>query len=210
MHPADVLELLMPRRCVFCGTRTPAQAGFICPGCLGDLPVSASPAPRVGSPLARIVVPLVYEFPVDAAIKAFKFRRRLYYTPAFTQLLRAASVALPDDIDAVVPVPLHWRRQWRRGFNQAHEIGKPLARHLGVPLVRKVVRRRATPPQSGLSAHARARNLRRAFAIRGRLRYRHPLIVDDVVTTGATIEELARVLRRGGADEVSAIAIART
>ena len=80
------------------------------------------------------VAPLAYEFPVDAAIKALKFQRRLYYAPAFGELLCKACALLPDDIDAIVPVPLHWRRRWFRGFNQAHEIGKLVAKKLGVPI----------------------------------------------------------------------------
>jgi len=159
--------------------------------------------------LDSLIVPLAYEFPVDAAIRALKFRRRLEYVPAFARLLCEASEALPRGIDAVVPVPLHWRRRWRRGFNQALEIGRPVARHLGVPIVHNVSRRRATPPQSGLNAAERARNLRDAFLVRGSLPYDHVLIVDDVITTGTTAGQLARALRRAGIRKVSALAIAR-
>lgn len=208
MFLESVENVLMPRRCVFCGTRTTRNEGSICSGCDDDLPRLDSP-PAPGSMLDSLIVPLAYEFPVDAAIRALKFRRRLEYVPAFARLLCEASEALPRGIDAVVPVPLHWRRRWRRGFNQALEIGRPVARHLGVPIVHNVSRRRATPPQSGLNAAERARNLRDAFLVRGSLPYDHVLIVDDVITTGTTAGQLARALRRAGIRKVSALAIAR-
>jgi ComF family protein len=202
-------DALMPLRCVFCGSRSRPPERYICVGCHGDLPFIESALPPASSPLEDDVAPLAYEFPVDAAIKALKFRRKLFYAPALSELLIEACPNLPDDIDAVLPVPLHWRRRWRRGFNQAYEIGKPVARHLAVPLVRGVRRSRATPFQSGLSAHERARNLRSAFRVRGELAHEHVLIVDDVVTTGTTVCELARVLRRAGVARVSALAVAR-
>jgi ComF family protein len=155
------------------------------------------------------VAPLAYAFPIDAAIKALKFRRKLFYAPGLAQLLCTAINELRGDIDAVLPVPLHWRRRWFRGFNQALEIGKPVAKQLGVPLVNTVRRKRATPFQSGLSARERARNLKSAFVVRGSLQYQHVLIVDDVITTGTTMRQVARVLKDAGVDKVSALAVAR-
>jgi len=155
------------------------------------------------------VAPLAYEFPVDAAIKALKFRRRLEYVPAFAEILCRAATDLPADIDAVLAVPLHWRRRWFRGFNQALEIARPVADRLGVPVLWAVFRKRATPPQSGLKSRERIRNLRGAFAVRGVLRCRHVLIVDDVITTGTTSRSLAMVLRRSGVKKVSMLAVAR-
>lgn len=200
---------LMPPRCVFCGTRTTRCEGLICSGCDDDLPRIESPPPPSSSPFACVIAPVAYEFPVDAAVKALKFRRRLYIAPALAQLLRQAAIGLPDDIDAILPVPLHWRRKFLRGFNQARELALPLARQLGVPLVETVSRKRATPSQSGLHARERARNLRAAFAVRGALRYRHVLIVDDVITTGATTRELGKVVLQAGAERVSVLAVAR-
>ncbi len=152
---------------------------------------------------------LQYEFPVDAAIKAMKFSRRLYYLPAFAEVLCAARPLLPTDIDAILPVPLHWRRKTSRGFNQATELAKPLAGLLSVPVVRRVRRTRATPFQSGLDAAARAKNLRQAFSIDAPLHYEHVLIVDDVVTTGTTLVQLATLLRHNGVKKVSALTVAR-
>jgi ComF family protein len=200
---------IMPLCCVFCGIRTLPPENHICSGCDADLPRVDSPPPPVSSPLDYEVAPLAYEFPVDAAIKALKFKRRLFYGPALAELLCRACRHLPEDIDAVLPVPLHWRRRWLRGFNQADEIAAPVAKHLGIPLLRNVKRIRATPFQSGLSARARARNLHGAFAVRGALLAKHVLLVDDVITTGATVRQLARVLRRTGVAKISALAVAR-
>lgn len=200
---------LMPLRCVFCGTRTGGPERHICEGCYGDLPQIPSPPPGLSSPLEYDIAPVEYAFPVDAAIKALKFKRKLFYAPAFAELLCAASRNLPDGIDAILPVPLHWRRRWYRGFNQAVEIAKPLAKHLGVPLIGNVCRKRATPFQSGLSARERARNLRSAFVVRGVLPYQNILIVDDIITTGATVRQVALVLKRAGVKTVSSMAVAR-
>lgn len=202
-------RLVMPLRCVFCGTKTTELERFVCEGCDDDLPRIPSPPPPAGSPLAFEVAPVAYSFPVDAAVKALKFRRRLYYAPGLSQLLHPVIHELPGDIDAVQPVPLHWRRRWFRGFNQAVEIGRPVANKLGVPLVAAVRRVRATPFQSGLSARERASNLKSAFVVRGSLQYAHVLIVDDVITTGTTMRQIARVLKGAGVERVSALAVAR-
>lgn len=207
-HLLQALEdAVVPLRCAFCGTRSRDDEGPVCVDCHDDLPW-VQPV-RTVSPLCVSLAPLAYEFPVDAAIKALKFRRRLWYGPALAQLLDATLDLLPPDIDAVLPVPLHWRRKWRRGFNQAREIGRPVARRLGVPLIDGARRVRATRPQPGLSPGERRRNLRGAFVVRGRCRARHVLIVDDVITTGATIGQLAEALLESGVDKVSAIAVAR-
>ena len=198
---------LMPRCCAFCGTRTRDDEDRVCDGCMNDLPWTVSQPTQ--APFVRLVAPLEYAFPVDAAIKALKFRRRLFYGPALAQLVSGVCTELPQDVDAILPVPLHWRRHWRRGFNQACEIARPLAKQQGVPVIRSVTRRRATPPQSGLTAAERAKNLRAAFVVRRPIRHEHVLIVDDVITTGATVRQLARTLRHAGAKRVSALAVAR-
>lgn len=152
---------------------------------------------------------LHYSFPVDVAIKALKFNRKLFYAPAMAEILCTAQPLLPGDIDAVLPVPLHWRRKAKRGFNQAVEIAKPLGNLLGVPLVQGVYRSKATPFQSGLDAKERAQNLSRAFMTKKMSSHTHILIVDDVVTTGATTRALAKALFAGGTKKVSALTIAR-
>jgi ComF family protein len=213
MRPRNLIgaieDAIAPLRCVFCGTRTRDDEQFVCCGCFTDLPWTRCPVLPDVAGLSRVVAPVAYAFPVDAAIRAFKFRRRLFYGPALAQLLGTVRGELPDDIDAVLPVPLHWRRKWWRGFNQALEIARPVARQLGLPLVYHVMRRRSTPPQSGLTATQRATNLRQAFHLRTPVHARHVLIVDDVITTGETVKQLAQTLLDNGVDKVSAIAVAR-
>jgi ComF family protein len=198
---------VMPMRCAFCGEPTRGSEGHVCCGCACDLPWVEPPPSQ--APFVRLIAPLAYEFPVDAAIKALKFRRRLFYGPALAQLLNAACAELPGDLDAVLPVPLHWRRHWLRGFNQALEIGRPVAKRLDVPVIHSVKRRRATPPQSGLTAAERAGNLQAAFVACKPMQHRHVLIVDDVITTGATVRQLASTLREAGVERISMAAVAR-
>jgi ComF family protein len=222
-------DSIMPLRCVFCGTPGNQSEGRICGGCRRDLPWIAIACSRCAEPLAMdlprgvtcaacqarpspihtTVAPLLYEFPVDAGLKALKFGRRLHYAPAFGGLLVGDMSRLPGDIDALLPVPLHWQRQALRGFNQALDLSRPLARHSGLPIMTGVARRRATPFQSGLAAAQRRKNLRRAFVVRKTPGFRHVLIVDDVVTTGETTRQLATALIRRGVKKVSVLAVAR-
>lgn len=222
-------ESIMPLRCVFCGTRCRLAEHRICSGCTADLPRIQHACRRCAAPMASAVAagadcgacqarpplveatvaPLRYEFPVDAGIKALKFARKLYYAPAFAELLAAERARLPADLDALLPVPLHWRRHAFRGFNQAMELCRPLLARYSLPLLRGVVRRRATPFQSGLAAGERRKNLKNAFVAQRPLAARHVLIVDDVVTTGETTRRLARVLLENGVKKVSVLAVAK-
>lgn len=203
----DLDAALMPKRCAFCGTHPVAGNASICAACYADLPWAAGQTNH--APLTSTIAKLEYAFPVDAAIKAMKFNRRLDYIPAFTDLLLDSMAALPDDIDVLVPVPLHWRRQAARGFNQAAELCRPLTQRTGLPILNNVKRTRATPYQSALDAGHRHSNMKSAFAVCGEISARHVLIVDDVITTGETCGQLAQVLLEKGAERVSALAIAR-
>ncbi len=164
-------------------------------------------------PLERVLAPLRYEFPVDAAIQAIKFRRRLEFVPALASIMAAALEQAGPDVDAVIPVPLHYLRHGARGYNQAEELARPIARSCRLPMRRYVVRGRRTRAQSGLGATERRRNLRHAFRANAALYRagapRHALIVDDVMTTGTTILELARCLQAAGVERVSALVAAR-
>jgi ComF family protein len=204
------MKWIAPNACVFCGMRLPEDDVPICRGCHSDLPCATRSLVLPDAPLTFMLAPLEYRFPVDAAIKAWKFRRRLDYTPAFVAVLIEALAALPERPDALLPVPLHWHRQALRGFNQADELAVPLARSLGIPVLRNVRRVRHTPPQSELGAGERRKNLNAAFRLCDRIRARHVLLVDDVVTTGATSMELARAALRAGAEKVSVLAVARS
>lgn len=201
-------QAVFPVSCVFCGAR-PNHRKTICDGCHADLPWLVGAQPPI-KPLTSVYAPLEYEFPADVAIKAMKFRRKLFYAPAFAGLLLQSFAELPDDIDALLPMPLHWLRHATRGFNQATEIARPVHKATGLPLVSNVGRQRGTPYQSGLSAVQRRRNLASAFRAKGTVDYGHVLIVDDVITTGETCRQLAKVVLAAGAEKVSALAVART
>jgi ComF family protein len=155
-----------------------------------------------------------YEGPLRDIIHAFKYEGRRTLAAPLGMLLREAGADLLRDAACVVPVPLHPWKRLRRGFNQAED----LARQTGVPLVRALWRIRATPAQAGLDAAARRRNVRGAFRLApwlspsARTRFITGgvvVVVDDVTTTGATLEACADVLRRAGAREVRTLALAR-
>ena len=218
---------LLQQPCVFCASRT--GNGFFCNACRSSLPRIPFACTRCGQPFARplpagldcagcilrpppfraVRAALLYTFPVDAALKAFKFDGRLVYAPAFAELMSCELTAHLRHADALLPVPLHRWRHAARGFNQALELARPLARRSGLPLLTITRRVRRTRPQTGLSAADRRRNLRGAFALTRPLAYRHPLIVDDVMTTGETCSQLARVLLAAGAEDVSVLTAAR-
>lgn len=214
---------LLPRDCVLCGLRL--STGHFCQDCLSDLPNIVAACERCGAPLPaaticvecqlhpplfeRAFAPLLYTFPIDAALKALKFNQQLFYAPAFGELLTPLYQQMFSTVDALLPVPLHRWRHARRGFNQAAELCRPLRRTSGLPLIENVRRIRRTKPQTGLNATERRRNMKAAFEVRGPLRYRHPLVIDDVITTGETGRQLAGTLLSAGADRVSVLAVAR-
>jgi ComF family protein len=186
--------------CECCGQAVPAgqPAGVICATCQTSRPC-----------FERARAPLIYDFPVDAVIKAIKFKRQLWFVPAFAELLLGSLKDEFAEVDALVPVPLHRWRQMRRGFNQAAELCRPLHNATGLPIVNEAVRIRATGTQTGLNAAERKRNLRNAFAMSGKLKSRRPLIVDDVITTGETCSQLAMTLKEAGAKSVNVLTVAR-
>ena len=163
--------------------------------------------------LDAVVAPLEYRDPVDEHIQAFKFAGRRQIGRALGEILVETVRAAPQaqGVDAVIAVPLHRRRFLERGYNQAAEIARPVAATLRVDLyVAGIRRRRATTAQAQLSASERRSNLRRAFDVTRDLRDLHIAIIDDVITTGATVNALARELKRAGASTVQAWAVARS
>jgi ComF family protein len=203
--------------CASCWASVLSMPGPLCRRCGDSLGVWRStsavvaccPRCRRGRlALDRAAAMGAYEGSLKAIVHAFKFDGlRSLATPLATLMCTRGGDVLAG-ADAVVPVPLHVFRRWRRGFNQAAD----LAVRLGPPMVRALRRRRATTPQSGLPASQRHRNVRGAFvltaAARG-LAGQTVVIVDDVCTTGATIEACARALKAAGCREVRALTAAR-
>lgn len=217
----------LPTVCVFCAQ--PVSHGRLCEGCRKDLPalgpacpLCSEPMPRVTAadlccgrcqqrppPWTRCRAALPYEWPVDAALKALKFSAQLAFAAAFAELMLPLLRREFAAVDALLPVPLHRWRQALRGFNQAEELCRPLARATGLPVATAVRRVRATAAQSGLGRAARRRNLRAAFALAAPLKCRYPLLVDDVMTTGETCWQLSLLLRAHGAEQVGVLTVAR-
>ena len=190
-----------PPLCRQCGDPLPtwrvaSVAAALCARCGRHEPV-VSTARAVGS----------YEGPLRAVLHALKYGKRQSLARPLALLMATACAEILAGIDLAVPGPLHRRRRRARGFNQAEE----LARHLGVPWTSALRRTRATDSQTDLPAAQRYANVRNAFALRRRQRVDGftLLLVDDVSTTGATLEACARVLRLAGAREVRALTAAR-
>lgn len=152
-----------------------------------------------------------YAEPVSWMIQRFKFNQKLSYGRVLGEALAAAVLRRheADMPQAIIPVPLHGRRQRERGFNQSLEIARIVATELALPLAGDAVARvRATEEQSLLDADARCKNIRGAFAVK-RLPWRRVAIVDDVMTTGNTVGELAKTLKHAGCENVQVWVVAR-
>jgi ComF family protein len=192
--------------CETCALPLPAASRY-CGRCLTQPP-----------PLRTALAASPYTAPVDELIRAFKFSRQVELTAPLTQLMLApvsAHLQLYGPPDALVPMPLHWRRHWHRGYNQAELLACALARHPALQnwqlQVRRLARRRhARPNQQGLDRKTRLGNLRGAFSANGDLNGLQLVIVDDVITTGASAGHLARALLTAGATSVDLWCCART
>ncbi|HKH44127.1 MAG TPA: ComF family protein [Thermoanaerobaculia bacterium] len=231
------IHALLPAPCLGCGTPLPwsgTELG-LCARCRGQLRRPAAACAVCALPLSgalpegwccaacrehppafdRLLALWSYEAPLDAVIQALKFRRLDYLGRHLGEALAARweeELAGADLVDLVVPVPLHWRRWLSRGYNQAERIARPIASRMGLPLLPALARRRVTPPQTSLGREERKANLRGAFQVRraARIRGRRIVLIDDVATTGATLEAAAAVLKENGAAAVLAAVAGRT
>ncbi|MCH8542597.1 MAG: ComF family protein [Alcanivorax sp.] len=164
----------------------------------------------------RVVAPFAYQFPLDVLVLGYKRQRRLALERPLlhlwqTQLAQIANdnLAVPRP-EALVPVPLHWRRLWWRGFNPAARLAETAATTLDIPVLPALIRPAATPSQQGLGASARLRNLRNALVVSRPVTGLHLALIDDVVTTGSTAQAASLALLRAGAARVDVWALART
>jgi len=223
----DAARRALPQRCELCAAASGSE--LLCAPCLRTLPrlgatcpVCALPTPggevcgrcvAQPPPFAATLAAFAYAFPVDRLMHAFKYHGRLALAEwgagaILSERERRGWTALPDRL---VALPLSRERQRERGYNQAHEIARVLAQRLRIPLMRRGVRRDlAAPPQAALPWNERAKNVRGAFVCELDLRGMHVAVVDDVMTTGASLAELARVLDAAGATRIENWIVART
>jgi ComF family protein len=215
--------------CLLCENRARHE---LCERCLQDLPWNLYACRRCALPLTATarhcaacaerhpaqdsaIAPLRYEFPVDHLVAGLKYHRHLENAPLLGRLLLEAVQDQPAP-DLLLPVPLHPKRLAERGYNQALEIARPLAKHFQRPLeIRLLERTRATAAQMTLDAEARARNPRGAFRLNtsrlaGLGAVQSVAIIDDVMTTGATLAELAGLLSKAGIADIRFWIVART
>lgn len=228
-RPGGLLDLLTPARCHWCGRAcayAPACAAcaaalpwnrFACRACALPLPQGAlsdvcATCLCDAPPQDHSWAAFRYETPLPQAIIELKFRGRLAPAHVVGALMAARLAARPCPMpEVLIPMPLHAGRLRRRGYNQAVELGRPLARRLSLRFEPAAARRvRATHEQSRLDGAARRRNVRNAFALDpARVEGRHVALLDDVITTGATVAELARAARAAGAARIEVWAAAR-
>ncbi|HYI67020.1 MAG TPA: hypothetical protein VEW95_08870 [Candidatus Limnocylindrales bacterium] len=212
-----LLDLLMPPACAACGR----SGALLCHGCLSGFKAPSRPADRFLTPDAAIVVgeslalaaaAFAYDGPTRRALAALKYGGASRLAPI---LARAAGPALGSLLAItgaadLVPVPVHVERRRARGYNQAELLARQLARLLDLPMSEPLVRARPTTKQHRLNRSARLQNLRGAFGMRpGNVAPRVAILVDDIVTTTATLEACASVLRAAGCEAAYGFAVAR-
>lgn len=218
-------RLLLPPRCLLCheagaegrdlcsACAQPLQPYPACRQCALPLPEAAPACGRClrhPPPYTHTLALGMYAFPLDRLLPRFKFHADLAAGRELAHLL-ATAAHHAERPQALVPVPLHPQRLRERGYNQALELARPVARTLDLPLLPHALQRlRATAAQSQLSATARRRNVRGAFAASTHAALpAHVALIDDVMTTGATLAECSRVLLRAGAQRVDLWVVAR-
>lgn len=195
---------ILKHYCSICANILPVNSQtFICGHCLQETP-----------PFNRTCGLFSYKPPIPKLILDLKFHHALTHARLFGELLAEKiqqdwykNELLPD---AIIPIPLHPKRLQERGFNQAIEIARPIANILKLPLLFTGISRiKSTDPQATLSAHARKNNIKNAFLIKPSFENQHIAVVDDVITTGSTVYEFCRQLRKKGAARISVWCCAR-
>jgi ComF family protein len=226
-------DVALPQLCAAC--REPVHGPGLCPACWGKLSFIAPPyCERLGIPfpfdggpgllsMEAIADPPAYDRARAAVryddiakklVHSLKYGDRLDLAPMMGRWMATAGRNLVAEADAIVPVPLHWRRQWARRFNQAALLSEVISDATSVPVAHGALKRvKATPQQVGLKQTERALNVQGAFRVlpahKGAVAGRRLILVDDVITTGATVDACARALLRAGAAQVDVLAFAR-
>ena len=227
------MDIFSYSSCVLCEASV-SRTISLCESCEGDLPVLASACKQCGIPLGEAnehdavcgeclkIASVIdytlclyhYQAPLDFLITTLKYKQQLSHAEILGQLLLTRLKQEKEDElpDCIIPVPLHKSRLVNRGFNQSLEIARPVAKALKLTIDTKLVdRKRRTSAQTDLNASQRRKNVKNCFEIvtQKAINYDHVVIIDDVVTTGSTINELAKQLKRSGVNKVGVWAISR-
>ncbi|SEO36021.1 ComF family protein [Nitrosovibrio sp. Nv6] len=220
----NIKQVLFSKNCLLCGAAADGNFCSPCEDSLPHLPPHYCPVCALPTAESRVcgaclanppafdlgLAAVNYAFPVDALLHSLKYQKNLAMAPVLADLLvrRIDAGALPDFI---VPMPLHPARLRERGFNQALEIARRVSKRFGIPLLPAICRRvKDTPSQTGLPWKERGKNIRDAFACETDLSGKRIAMLDDVMTTGSTLNELAKILRKCGAAHISGWVVART
>ena len=227
------LDVALPPLCPSC--REPVGDNGLCASCWAKLSLIAPPyCERLGIPFAydpgpgvismqaiadppayhRARAAVRYDEVARTLVHSLKYGDRLDLAPTMGRWMARAGTAVLADADALVPVPLHWRRLWMRRFNQSALLAKTISHESGVPVAEAALKRvKATAQQVGLSQSERAANVQGAFRVpeqgKSEVVGRNLVLIDDVLTTGATLDACARALLRAGARSVDALTFAR-
>ncbi|MDF3054470.1 MAG: hypothetical protein K0Q74_377 [Gammaproteobacteria bacterium] len=225
----NILLNVLPTHCPLCNLR--AYQGECCQSCESELPWLKQTCKRCGytlsinaqncgaclknsPPYDHTVALFRYEPPIDHVLLSVKFRKHLAYAHMLGEIMtRKIQTEYLDKTlpTLILPVPLHQKRLKERGYNQALEIVRPIARHLNIPLsLHDCVRTMETQPQAMVSANQRKQNVRKAFTLVGKIQAKHVAIFDDVVTTGSTVAEITQILKKNGVEKVDVWCCART
>lgn len=212
---SSLFDLLFPPKCPFCGRLLEEGQTLLCSDCQRDLPWTQGKAgERKGEFITVCVAPLWYRDTVRESHHRFKFYGvRAYTRPYVTLMAQCVNDHLDGEFDVLTWAPVSWWRRYRRGYDQAQLLAERLAAELDMPCQRLLRKKRHTKAQSSLkSASERRANVLGAYAVRcaEQVQGKRVLLVDDVMTSGATLSECARILLTAGAKQVSCVTLAMT
>lgn len=229
-----LLNLFFPAQCMICATLVP-QHGTLCAECWKEVPFISDPmcaccglplefavdahtlcgeCLREHPPYSRARAAFTYQENSRALILKFKYQDELYLAPIFAGWLKKAGAELISASDIIVPVPLHWRRMLRRRYNQSLLLARMLAKETNLALLANGLQRtRHTPQQAGLTRIQRLKNVKGAFRVHPKhqeaIKGKSILLIDDVMTTGATLSVCTDILLKAGAAQVNVLTVAR-
>lgn len=225
----DFINWIFPNKCADCDNQIDRDLVF-CSKCKAKLPFLINSCDQCGQPFANsehaicgrcigsppafdsCFCPFEFSSPISDQIRKLKYNEQPQIATRlgslFSSMASSNNIDLPD---ALVYVPMHINKLQTRGYNQAFELAKAISEHLKIPLIRRAIRKtRPTSDQAGLTRLHRKSNLVNTFRINKPIPFKHVAIIDDVITTGATVEEISKILKKNGVDYVQVWGIART